>query len=101
MSEDADMDIYKASARRAKTLVDSHPYVPPYVVSAYSVIAERVEELEEKAKGIWMENTDWDFVLDMLGEDERKEYDELYHILFMTKPDAVVGLVKEWAGEEE
>ena len=75
----------EASARRAKTLVDSHPYVPSYVVSAYSVIAERVEELEEKARKIWMENTDWDFVLDMLDEDERKEYDELYDILYVRK----------------
>tara|TARA_Y100000004_G_C8803634_1_gene364557 strand:+ start:462 stop:638 length:177 start_codon:yes stop_codon:yes gene_type:complete len=48
-----------------------------------SVIAKRVEELEEKARKIYMENTDWDFVLDMLDEDERKEYDELYDILFI------------------
>ena len=48
-----------------------------------SVIAKRVEELEEKARKIYMENTDWDFVLDMRDEDERKEYDELYDILFI------------------
>ena len=37
---------------------------------------ERIKELEEKATKIYMENTDWDFVLDMLDDDERKEYDE-------------------------
>tara|TARA_R100001509_G_C4825149_1_gene201240 strand:- start:149 stop:337 length:189 start_codon:yes stop_codon:yes gene_type:complete len=51
--------------------------------ASYSVIAERVEELEEKARRIWMEHSEWDFVLDMLDEDERKEYDELYDILYV------------------
>ncbi len=49
----------------------------------YSVIAERVEELEQKAWQIYMENTEWDFVLDMLDEDERKEYEALNVILII------------------
>jgi|TARA_B100000282_G_C31506400_1_gene387325 hypothetical protein len=49
----------------------------------YSVIAERVEELEQKAWQIYMENTEFDFVLDMLDEDERKEYEALNVILII------------------
>jgi len=39
-------------------------------------VVERIKELEEKAKRIYLEHTDWDYVLDMLDDDERKEYDE-------------------------
>ncbi len=43
---------------------------------------QRILELEEKAKRIFLEHTDWNYVLDMLDDDEKKEYDKLYKDLF-------------------
>jgi|TARA_R100000482_G_scaffold123240_1_gene72773 hypothetical protein len=43
---------------------------------------QRILELEEKAKRIFLEHTDWDYVLDMLDDDEKKEYAKLYKDLF-------------------
>ena len=38
---------------------------------------ERILEIEEKAKRIWIEHSEWDHVLDMLSEDEREELEKL------------------------
>ena len=43
---------------------------------------QRILELEEKAKRIYLEHTDWNYVLDMLDDDEKKEYAKLYKDLF-------------------
>ena len=40
-------------------------------------IYERIIELEHKAKGLWIKHSEWEYILDMLDKDERKEYDEL------------------------
>ena len=43
---------------------------------------QRILELEEKAKRIFLEHTDWNYVLDMLDDDEKKEYAKLYKDLY-------------------
>ena len=47
-----------------------------YNINDLMQAVERIKELEEKATKLYMENTDWDYVLNMLDDDERKEYDE-------------------------
>ena len=39
---------------------------------------ERILEIEEKAKRIWIEHSEWNHVLDMLSEDEREELEKLH-----------------------
>ena len=39
---------------------------------------EEVERLEKKAKDKFIENSNWDEVLNMLSEDEKKELNENY-----------------------
>lgn len=38
---------------------------------------ERLTELEKKAKDEYIENSNWDEVINMLDEDEKKEYNRL------------------------
>lgn len=39
---------------------------------------ERILKIEEKAKRIWIEHSEWEHVLDMLSEDEREELEKLH-----------------------
>jgi len=40
-------------------------------------IYELIMQLEGKAKKRYIEHTDWEYVLDMLDEDERTDYNDL------------------------
>ena len=38
---------------------------------------ERILQIEERAKRIYIQNSEWDHVLDMLSDDEREELEKL------------------------
>ena len=40
-------------------------------------IKERLEDLERKAANLYIDNTEWEYIIEALDEDERKEYDDL------------------------
>jgi len=40
-------------------------------------IKERLEDLERKAANLYIDNTEWEYIIEALDEDERKEYGDL------------------------
>lgn len=43
---------------------------------------KRIKELEKKAKEMYLENTDWSYIISILDPKEEKEYYDLYDKLY-------------------
>ena len=40
----------------------------------YEIIREKILELEQKAESRYLEHSEWEYIIEMLDEEERKEY---------------------------
>ena len=43
-------------------------------INEYKIMNERILELEKKAERLYLEHSEWEYIIEMLDEEERKEY---------------------------
>lgn len=72
------------------------------IETKYQIVKKevRIETLERIAKERYIENTDWDNVLNMLDEEELKEYNQLKKELGMTKIEDFLAIIQNATNNE-
>ena len=53
-------------------------------IDEFKIIVGRMDELEQKAERLYLEQNEWEYIKEMLSEEERKEYSTLMDLFHET-----------------